>query len=60
LLVEIESAPFGNAVFLDSVSRGIVSNILGIRGCVLLTDANAVPGCEGAPLFTFHKPLSIY
>ncbi|OXU30433.1 hypothetical protein TSAR_011969, partial [Trichomalopsis sarcophagae] len=49
--VEIDSAPFGNAVFLDSLSRGIVSNTLGEEDCVILTDANAVPGCEGAPVY---------
>ncbi|XP_015109446.1 peroxisomal leader peptide-processing protease [Diachasma alloeum] len=47
----IESTPFGNPVFIDSVSRGIVSNVLGAHDCVILTDANAVPGCEGGPVY---------
>ncbi|XP_011504849.1 PREDICTED: peroxisomal leader peptide-processing protease [Ceratosolen solmsi marchali] len=56
MLVEMEATPFGNATFLDSVSRGIVSNVFGAEDCVILTDANALPGCEGAPLFTFRHP----
>ncbi|XP_011310186.1 peroxisomal leader peptide-processing protease [Fopius arisanus] len=47
----IESTPFGNPVFIDSISRGIVSNALGTHDCVMLTDANAVPGCEGGPVY---------
>ncbi|XP_063978007.1 peroxisomal leader peptide-processing protease [Diachasmimorpha longicaudata] len=47
----IESTPFGNPVFIDSVARGIVSNVLGTHDCVMLTDANAVPGCEGGPVY---------
>ncbi|KAJ8683479.1 hypothetical protein QAD02_019271 [Eretmocerus hayati] len=53
--VEIESAPFGNPCFLNSVSRGIVSNVLGEGNCIILSDVNAVPGCEGAPLFLLPK-----
>lgn len=49
--VEILSTPFGNPVFIDSISRGIVSNVLGEAGCVILTDTNAVPGSEGAPVY---------
>lgn len=49
--VELESTPFGNPVFIDSISQGIVSNVLGTNGCVMLTDANAVPGCEGGPVY---------
>lgn len=49
--VEIFSTPFGNPVFVDSLSHGVISNVFGEYGCILLTDANAVPGSEGAPIY---------
>lgn len=51
----IESTPFGNPVFMDSLSCGIASNILGIQQCLMLTDANAVPGCEGGPVYVIKN-----
>lgn len=51
----IESTPFGNPVFIDSISRGIVSNVLGTHDCLMLTDANAVPGCEGGPVYVMRE-----
>ncbi|KAK3887491.1 hypothetical protein Pcinc_008404 [Petrolisthes cinctipes] len=50
--VYVESSPFGSlspSVFLNSLSRGVVSNT---TGPLLLTDARAVLGSEGAPVFT--------
>ncbi|XP_014213115.1 peroxisomal leader peptide-processing protease [Copidosoma floridanum] len=51
--VQMESVPFGSIEFLNSLSRGIVSNVLGDLNCIILSDAIAVPGCEGAPLFIY-------
>ncbi|XP_046753280.1 peroxisomal leader peptide-processing protease [Diprion similis] len=53
--VEIESTPFGNPVFINSLATGVVSNVLGPSKSLLLTDANAVIGCEGGPIFVKHK-----
>lgn len=54
-IVEIESTPFGNPIFIDSISQGIVSNVLGTNNCVMLTDANAAPGCEGGPVYLIDQ-----
>ncbi|XP_048509673.1 peroxisomal leader peptide-processing protease isoform X3 [Athalia rosae] len=53
--IEIESTPFGNPVFMNSVANGVVSNVLGPAKSILLTDANAVIGCEGGPIFVSYK-----
>lgn len=50
-IAEIESTPFGNPVFIDSIARGVISNIVGYQNCVALSDANSVPGCEGGPVY---------
>ncbi|KAK0098822.1 hypothetical protein PV326_002453 [Microctonus aethiopoides] len=57
-IVEIESTPFGNPIFIDSISQGIVSNVLGTNNCVMLTDANAAPGCEGGPVYLIDQKKS--
>ncbi|KAK0163656.1 hypothetical protein PV327_007317 [Microctonus hyperodae] len=57
-LIEIESTPFGNPIFIDSISQGIVSNVLGTNNCVMLTDANAAPGCEGGPVYLIDQEKS--
>lgn len=49
--VEIESTPFGNPVFIGSIARGVISNIVGNEGCVIMTDAYAFPGSEGGPVY---------
>lgn len=52
--VEICATPFGGLnpdVFLNSRSRGIISNMAGSRNVLLLTDARCVPGSEGGGLF---------
>ncbi|XP_050454927.1 peroxisomal leader peptide-processing protease [Cataglyphis hispanica] len=49
--VEIESTPFGNPVFIGSIARGVVSNVVGDEGCVIMTDAYAFPGSEGGPVY---------
>ncbi|XP_077276700.1 peroxisomal leader peptide-processing protease-like [Temnothorax americanus] len=49
--VEIESTPFGNPVFIGSIARGVISNVVGDGGCVIMTDAYAFPGGEGGPVY---------
>ncbi|XP_054014002.1 peroxisomal leader peptide-processing protease-like [Hylaeus anthracinus] len=49
--VEIVSTPFGNAFFADTVSRGIVGNLLGLEECLILMDATVFPECEGSPVY---------
>lgn len=49
--VEIESTPFGNPVFIGSIARGVISNLVGDEDCVIMTDAYAVPGGEGGPIY---------
>ncbi|XP_012281115.1 peroxisomal leader peptide-processing protease isoform X2 [Orussus abietinus] len=50
-LVEVESTPFGNPVFIGSVGVGVVSKILGSKGSILLTDAIAYPSSVGGPVY---------
>lgn len=47
----IESSPFGNRFFLNSLSQGIVSNILGKDSCLIFSDCPSTPGSEGSPVF---------
>lgn len=49
--VEVESTPFGNPVFIGSIARGVISNVVGDEGCVIMTDAYAFPGGEGGPVY---------
>ena len=53
--IKIISTPFGNDLFINSLSSGIISNLIGIENCLILTDARTVPGCEGAPIFSSMK-----
>lgn len=48
--VVVESTPFGNCYFHNSISQGIISNVLGPGHCLLLTDASTAIGCEGGPI----------
>jgi hypothetical protein len=48
--VLVESTPFGNYYFHNSVSEGVVSNVFGPGRCLLLTDASTALGCEGGPI----------
>jgi hypothetical protein len=45
--VLVESTPFGNYYFHNSVSEGVVSNVFGPGRCLLLTDASTALGSEG-------------
>ncbi|KAG8312661.1 Peroxisomal leader peptide-processing protease [Homalodisca vitripennis] len=51
----IESTPFGNLSLLNSWSQGIVSKVIGSRSDGIITDARLVPGCEGAPIYSFEN-----
>ncbi|XP_060818831.1 peroxisomal leader peptide-processing protease isoform X2 [Bombus pascuorum] len=53
-IVELVSTPFGNAFFIDSVSRGIIGNLLGTNQCLIVIDATSFPGCEGSPVFLIN------
>jgi len=62
--VVVESTPFGNCYFHNSVSEGIISNVFGPSCCLFLTDASTAIGCEGGPIFVvirrqvFNKTFS--
>ena len=50
----VVSSPFGlvsPAVFRNSVSKGIISNIIRPEGSLLLTDARCLPGSEGGSVW---------
>ena len=50
------ATPFGAmslAVFMNSVSKGVVSNV---AESLFVTDARSVPGCEGGALYTGTYP----
>ncbi|KAK3104045.1 hypothetical protein FSP39_023969 [Pinctada imbricata] len=52
--VEIVGTPFGcinPGVFLNSMSRGIISNTAGKDKVLILTDARCVPGTEGGAMY---------
>lgn len=49
--VVIKSTPFANRNFINSYSKGVLSNVLGDDGCFLLSDCPTVPGSEGSPIF---------
>ncbi|XP_018574407.1 peroxisomal leader peptide-processing protease isoform X2 [Anoplophora glabripennis] len=53
------SVPFANRNFMDSVSKGIVSNIFGNSSCLILSDCPCTPGGEGSPVYlcdSSHNP----
>lgn len=47
----LESCPFGNTIFFNAWSEGVVGGAAGPQGCILVADTRAGPGCEGAPAF---------
>jgi hypothetical protein len=54
--VLVESTPFGNECFYNSVSEGVISNACGPGRCLVLTDASTALGCEGGAIsVTVHK-----
>lgn len=57
-VVEICATPFGNLspeIFLNSWSRGILSNMSGPGKVLMLTDSRCIPGSEGGPLYTRQR-----
>jgi len=53
-VVHVVGTPFGNlspAVFLNSVSKGVLSNVAGADQDLLLTDARCIPGTEGGAIY---------
>jgi len=53
-VVHVVGTPYGNlspAVFLNSVSKGVLSNIAGADQVLLLTDARCIPGTEGGAIY---------
>lgn len=50
--VEIVSMPFGNPIFMHSITRGIISNFTGDHECIIMTDAVTFPQSEGSPLYS--------
>lgn len=49
--LRIDSVPFGSRIFLDSCSKGIVSNVLGYNSCFIISDCSTTPGSEGSPVY---------
>jgi len=51
----VVGTPFGNlspAVFLNSISKCVLSNVAGADQDLLLTDARCIPGTEGGAIYT--------
>ncbi|KAM3914113.1 peroxisomal leader peptide-processing protease [Leptodactylus fuscus] len=51
-------SPFGSFytdIFLNTISKGVLSNIAGDQNVVLLTDARCLPGSEGGGIFAFGE-----
>ncbi|KAM4702854.1 peroxisomal leader peptide-processing protease [Rhinophrynus dorsalis] len=51
-------SPFGSFypdIFLNTVSKGVLSNMAGNRNVVLLTDARCLPGSEGGGIFAIEN-----
>lgn len=49
------SVPFANRNFMNSVSKGIVSNIFGNSSCLILSDCPCTPGGEGSPVYVYNR-----
>lgn len=52
--VLVVGTPFGcecPPVFYNSVSKGIVSNLIGANNELIITDARCIPGCEGCTMY---------
>jgi len=52
--VFVVGTPFGNlspAIFINSMSKGVVSNVAGDEEEVILTDARCIPGTEGGAIY---------
>ncbi|XP_053731605.1 peroxisomal leader peptide-processing protease [Synchiropus splendidus] len=52
-------SPFGSLcvdLFINTISRGIISNLTGEDNAIILTDARCLPGTEGGGLFRVKGP----
>ena len=50
----LHTTPFGAtcpSVFLNSISKGIISNVSGSRHQLIMTDARCIPGSEGGGMY---------
>ncbi|XP_075466883.1 peroxisomal leader peptide-processing protease [Ascaphus truei] len=48
-------SPFGSFypdIFLNTISKGVISNVAGDRNVILLTDARCLPGSEGGGIYS--------
>ncbi|XP_078284491.1 peroxisomal leader peptide-processing protease [Rhinoraja longicauda] len=50
-------ASFCSEIFMNTHSRGIVSNLAGERNALILTDARCLPGTEGGGVYIRSKDL---
>ncbi|XP_041984547.1 peroxisomal leader peptide-processing protease-like isoform X3 [Aricia agestis] len=50
--VLVHSTPFGNEVFLNTVTKGCVCGAVGTRPSLLLTDCASSLGSEGGPVYS--------
>ncbi|XP_069835249.1 peroxisomal leader peptide-processing protease [Dendropsophus ebraccatus] len=53
-------SPFGSFytdIFLNTITKGVLSNTAGDRNVVLLTDARCLPGSEGGGIFLFKDSV---
>lgn len=53
--IYITSVPFANRNFLNSLSKGIISNTFGNSSCFILSDCPCTPGAEGSPVYLYNK-----
>ncbi|KAG1950483.1 GTP-binding protein SAR1a [Pimephales promelas] len=49
---------YGEDLFMNSISKGIVSNLAGEENALILTDARCLPGTEGGGVFISKGGLS--
>ncbi|XP_077287137.1 peroxisomal leader peptide-processing protease [Arctopsyche grandis] len=52
--LQLESTPFGNEVFINTKTNGVICNCVGLENCVVLCDASSTLRCEGGPAFMLH------
>ncbi|XP_062926650.1 peroxisomal leader peptide-processing protease [Mobula hypostoma] len=50
-------ASFCNEIFMNTFSKGIVSNLAGERNAMILTDARCLPGTEGGGTYIISQDL---
>lgn len=58
--ISLESTPFGNEVFLNSKTFGVVSNTIGEDSCIVLCDAASSLCSEGGPVYIKEKYVLLF